>query len=120
MTEETPALIPADATTDAPGAGATFLVAFLVPVVLIVAVVLGYTFAGGSKDDTAAAGGAAAVTLTEFKIAPGMVTATTGGGIQVTNSGNVPHNLTIEGGKGTPDIEAGKNGKLDLSDVAPG
>ena len=40
--------------------------------------------------------------------------------IPVANIGAVPHNLTVEDGPQTPDIDAGKAFELDLSTLAPG
>jgi plastocyanin len=43
-----------------------------------------------------------------------------GATIPVANIGAVPHNLSVENGPKTPDINAGKAFELDLSTLAPG
>lgn len=40
--------------------------------------------------------------------------------IAIANIGAVPHNLTVENGPQTPDIESGKAFELDLSTLDPG
>jgi FtsP/CotA-like multicopper oxidase with cupredoxin domain len=39
---------------------------------------------------------------------------------EVSNDGNVIHNLTVEGGPGTPDINAGDAATLDMGALSPG
>jgi uncharacterized cupredoxin-like copper-binding protein len=108
-----------------PGAPATY--AFIVVafglfgvVALAIALAIGMGKSDGSST-TAAGDGPAAVTLSEFKIAPDTIQATTGGGLHVTNSGSVQHNLAIEGtGDVTAMLDAGKAAQMDLSALAPG
>lgn len=82
--------------------------------------------ARAAEDDRSAAGGggaAAAVTvdLADFMISPSDVQVPAGTtSITVTNSGAVPHNLSIEGGAATPDIDPGGTAQLDVSGLAPG
>jgi uncharacterized cupredoxin-like copper-binding protein len=103
------------------GIGLVVLVAFAV-IALIVAVVLaGRGDGSGSGAANAAGGPATAVTLSEFTIAPEMVMATTSGGLEVTNNGNVAHDLAVDGTDlATPSIQPGKSAHLDLSSLAPG
>ncbi len=60
------------------------------------------------------------VSLSEFSIdgdlefAPGPVA------LHVSNDGSQTHNLTIEGGSATPDLNAGDSAQLDLGDLAEG
>jgi FtsP/CotA-like multicopper oxidase with cupredoxin domain len=89
-------------------------------IALTVALVIG---AGKGDGDTvtAGAGGPAAVTLSEFAISPEAITADTGTGLHVTNTGNVQHNVSIEGTSiATPMIDAGGSTHLDLSTLEPG
>ena len=61
------------------------------------------------------------VHLTEFKIEPGQVEATTGAGIDLMNMGTTAHNLAVQGSDvASPMIDAGKTGHLDLSSLKPG
>jgi FtsP/CotA-like multicopper oxidase with cupredoxin domain/plastocyanin len=88
-------------------------------IALVVAVLVGT----GGSDGTAAstASQPTAVSLTEFAISPAAVTASTTGGIHVTNNGNVQHNLRVEGTDvATKMIDAGGSEHLDLSSLAPG
>jgi uncharacterized cupredoxin-like copper-binding protein len=103
------------------GVGLVVLVAFAV-IALIVAVVLAGRGDGSGRGAANAAGApATAVTLSEFTIAPEMVMATTSGGLDVTNNGNVAHDLAVDGTDlATPSIEPGKSAHLDLSSLAPG
>jgi uncharacterized cupredoxin-like copper-binding protein len=49
------------------------------------------------------------ITLASAKVKAGMVT------FDVKNVGKIPHNLAIQGGKKTPDINAGKSAKLTVT-----
>lgn len=74
---------------------------------------------GGTS--VAAAGETVTVTLSEFQIAPAMVSAPVGATLQVVNKGAAPHNLTIEGTDlKSPDIEGGKSASLDISSLEAG
>ena len=81
-----------------------------------------------SKDNaaTGAAGagagaGAAPVTLTEFSITPLMITASQDGGLDITNTGTVEHNLAVQGTDlKTAMIPSGGTAHLDLSGLAAG
>jgi manganese oxidase len=69
----------------------------------------------------ASAGETVTVTLSEFEIAPAMVSAPTGGTLNVVNKGATPHNLTVEGTElTTPDIDAGESATLDVSSLQAG
>src|SRR6476646_9090051 len=79
-------------------------------IALVVALVI-----GPGKDSTTASAGAApvAVTLTEFAINPATVNAVNGAGIDVTNSGQVQHNLAVDGTElATPMIDPGQSAHL--------
>jgi uncharacterized cupredoxin-like copper-binding protein len=89
-------------------------------VALAIALAIGMGKSDGAST-TAAGSEPTAVTLSEFKIAPDTIQATTGAGLHVTNAGNVQHNLAIEGTSAvTPMLDSGKDAHLDLSGVAPG
>jgi len=88
-------------------------------VALVVALLIG-TNGSGTASSTAT-NGPTAVTLTEFKIDPGTVNATTSGGLHVTNNGNVQHNVSVVGTSvATKMIDAGKSEHLDLSQLQAG
>jgi len=87
-------------------------------IALVVAVVVG---AGNDKSSTTAASSMTMVTLSEFAISPNSVSATTGDGIHVMNSGQVQHNLAVDGTNlATPMIDPGQSAHLDLSSLSPG
>jgi len=80
-----------------------------------------------SKDNVAAAGASGAggtpteVELSEFAVSPAPIEATTTGGLRITNSGSVPHDLHVEGTElASPMIDPGGSATLDLSSVAAG
>jgi FtsP/CotA-like multicopper oxidase with cupredoxin domain len=101
------------------GVGLVLLVAFAA-VALIAAVVISQS-GGGSSASSAPVGPGTAVTLSEFAIAPEMVMATTGGGLDITNNGSVAHDLAVDGTDlATPSIDPGQTAHLDLSSLAPG
>jgi FtsP/CotA-like multicopper oxidase with cupredoxin domain len=104
------------------GIGLIALAAFGVIALIVAVVVVKQDGGGGSGGSAAAASGpATAVTLSEFTISPEMITATTGGGLNVTNAGKVGHDLAVEGTTlVTPTIDPGKTAHLDLSSLAPG
>jgi FtsP/CotA-like multicopper oxidase with cupredoxin domain len=98
------------------GIGLVALTLFAVAA-LIVAVVV----AKGGSGGAAATAPATKVTLSEFTINPDMVYATTGGGLDVTNTGNVAHDLAVDGAPvATTMIDPGKTAHLDLSSLQPG
>jgi plastocyanin len=69
----------------------------------------------------ATSGESVTVTLSEFKIAPAMVSAPVGATLDVVNKGSAPHNLTVVGTDvKTPDIEAGASTTLDISSLKAG
>src|SRR5262245_17523271 len=75
---------------------------------LVVALLIGTSKSEGASSTTASR--PAAVTLSEFKVTPTTVSATTGGGLHVTNGGNVQHNLEIVGTSfATKMIDPGKS-----------
>jgi uncharacterized cupredoxin-like copper-binding protein len=88
-------------------------------VALVVALLIGTNKGEGTS--SAAASAPAAVTLSEFKIDPGTINASSGGGLHVTNGGSVQHNLEIEGTSlATKMIDPGKSEQLDISRLQPG
>jgi FtsP/CotA-like multicopper oxidase with cupredoxin domain len=81
----------------------------------------GGSSSSASSGSTSAPVTATTVHLSEFKIEPGQVDATTGAGIDVMNMGTTAHNLAVEGSSvASPMIDAGKTGHLDLSSLKPG
>ncbi|MCB1256408.1 MAG: multicopper oxidase domain-containing protein [Microthrixaceae bacterium] len=76
---------------------------------------------GGDGDSGKAAGGGAtnvAVDLSEFKIS-GDLNVASGGTLDITNKGSQIHNLVIDGGGKTSDLNGGESESLAV-DVAPG
>jgi FtsP/CotA-like multicopper oxidase with cupredoxin domain len=70
---------------------------------------------------TAAAGPPVAVTLTEFAIAPAMISAPAGATLAVTNNGAAVHTMAVEKTDlVTDEIAAGATATLDVSSLAPG
>jgi uncharacterized cupredoxin-like copper-binding protein len=90
----------------------------------LVALVIALTIGMGQGDGStsAASGNApASVKLTEFSIAPATIQAINGAGLQVTNTGNVQHNLVVEGSAfATAMLDQGQSSHLDLSSLMPG
>jgi manganese oxidase len=90
--------------------------AFLLAAIGIIVVV--------NKDEGAGTSTAAAapvtVAMTEFSFAPATVTVSEGGSLNVVNNGTMPHNLVIDGGPATPDVQPGGSVPLDLSSLAVG
>jgi plastocyanin len=67
------------------------------------------------------AAGGAQVSLSEFKLEPSSITVSPGGSITVTNSGTIPHNLTIEGtDHKTKDLNPGDSTSLSLKGLKEG
>src|SRR5580765_377520 len=87
-------------------------------VALVVALVVGM----GNDTTSVSTNAAAAVSLSDspFAISPQMISATTGGGLDVTNAGSMQHNLAFVGSSlATPMLDPGANGHLDLSSLSP-
>src|SRR5437763_13867072 len=108
---------------------ATFIFATMALLAAIFGVGLGVRAVDQSKSTSSATKGggapaetpAAMVHLSDFKLEPAEIDATTGAGIDVMNMGATAHNLAVEGtALATPMIEAGKAGHLDVSSLAPG
>ena len=71
--------------------------------------------------EAAALGGGTQVTLTEFAITPGMITADRDGTLAIKNSGSVEHNFAIIGtSKRTAMLKPGTGATLSLAGVKPG
>lgn len=66
-----------------------------------------------------AAPGALDVTLADFSIDPAQATIAEGGTINLTNDGNVQHDLVVDGAQSDM-LEPGASGTLVLGSVAPG
>ncbi|MDX1622144.1 MAG: cupredoxin domain-containing protein, partial [Nitriliruptorales bacterium] len=78
---------------------------------------------GANTTSTSDASGvdSVAVELSEFAISPADVTLAEGGTVEVTNTGQAPHNLKVKDTDvGTGDIDAGGSATLDLAGLAPG
>lgn len=61
-----------------------------------------------------------AVTLSEYKISPAVISVQTGGSLTVTNSGTMVHNLSITNGPKTADLNPGQSATLDLKSLKAG
>ncbi len=102
-------------------------VGLLVAVLAVLAVVMAsvaVVFVGrddGSGGGSGATDGTVTVELSEFALTPAAVTAPVGGSLSITNTGSVPHNLTISGTDlATEDLAGGDTATLDLSSLEPG
>ena len=96
-------------------ASLTSVAAFLLAAIGIIVVV--------NKDEGATTTSAAApvtVTMSEFKFSPAKVTAPVDGTLNVVNGGTMAHNLVIEGGPSTRDLNPGQSQVLNLAGLAPG
>jgi plastocyanin len=96
-------------------AGAFALLAMVLAFASLVAV--------AQKEDGGASvvAGGSPVTLSEFKIEPSMISVASGGALSVTNSGEAPHNLRVEGSDlKTADLQPGTTESLDVSDLEDG
>jgi uncharacterized cupredoxin-like copper-binding protein len=61
------------------------------------------------------------VALSEFAIAPDVITVPAGGTLHVENGGSIAHNLTIEDADlATPDLQSGGSSELAIGALAPG
>jgi plastocyanin len=69
--------------------------------------------------EAAGGGGAPSVSMTEYAFDPSDLTVSEGGLIEVTNDGELPHNLTVEGQDvATSDLEPGASQQLLLGNGA--
>jgi plastocyanin len=92
------------------------LAAFCVSVLGIVVV-----SSKSSSSSTASTGAEIPVTLTEFKIAPAAMTAAPGPvKLQISNTGSMTHNVSVNGVARTPDIKPGGTATLDLGSLKEG
>jgi len=72
------------------------------------------------EDGGGGGAGASSVSMTEFEFDPSDLTVSEGDTIEVTNDGEIPHNLTVEqDGLATSDLEGGASEDLTV-DLAPG
>jgi uncharacterized cupredoxin-like copper-binding protein len=92
-----------------------------VGVVLVVVVMVVVVAAGGSSDSTSG-GKASVISMTEMKFTPDPIDLPrTDARLRIVNDGAVPHSFIVpELGKGTPDLEAGAEMTLDLTEVPAG
>jgi uncharacterized cupredoxin-like copper-binding protein len=107
---------------DAFGAG-SFVFGLVALLLAFSAVVVAAQAFGRSNDakEVAAAAGGTAVTLTEFKITPSVITVDTDGSLTVSNDGQAEHNLVVKGtSTKTPYIAPGSTERLDLSSLKAG
>jgi FtsP/CotA-like multicopper oxidase with cupredoxin domain len=110
----------ADTDTSSPSVVFAFVLVFF-GLFGVIALAVAFLMGNDSDSTSVAASQPAAVTLSEFAVSPGTVTAGNGAGIDVMNHGNVQHNLAVEGaGVATPMLDAGGNAHLDLSSLQPG
>ncbi|HEX2384479.1 MAG TPA: multicopper oxidase domain-containing protein [Acidimicrobiales bacterium] len=87
----------------------------------VVALIAALYVRNDDSNRTTSAAQPVTVTLSEFAITPGTVNAVNGAGLDVTNHGNVQHNLAVEGTTvATPMLDAGASAHLDLSTLQPG
>jgi manganese oxidase len=100
---------------------------FVTAFVLGIAVLIGTVIVTAGRDDraTASKGAAAAepamATLSDLKITPSVINATTAGGVHAMNTGAVQHNLAVEGASlTTPMIGPGGSSLLGLSALDAG
>lgn len=107
-------------------ANQTLLARFAVAVSVFALLMVGVVAAkGGSGDgggsDSSSDVAPVAVALSEFAISPATVTVPTGGSLEVTNNGTVPHNIVItDTDLKTADIDGGASETLDVSSLAAG
>jgi FtsP/CotA-like multicopper oxidase with cupredoxin domain len=109
---------------DEQGFGLTTVMFTLIAVVLAFAA-LGVAAAAldSSNDAQTAAKEASAtsVSLTEFRINPAALSASSDGLLKVSNDGQVVHNLTVKGEDlATPDLKGGETATLDVSSLDAG
>ena len=111
-----------DSDADIPTASAAFAFVLSFFGLFGVVALLAALFIGSGKDATlVSATQPVAVTLSEFAIRPSVVSAVNGAGLDVTNKGNLQHNLAVEGTTAaTPMLDPGKTAHLDLSTLPPG
>jgi plastocyanin len=75
---------------------------------------------GPTDEGGAGAAGASSVSMTEYEFDPSDLTVSEGDSIEVTNDGELPHNLTVEGEDvATDDVDPGGSEELTV-DLAPG
>jgi len=74
----------------------------------------------GSSSSTSAPA-PVAVSLTEYKITPAVISMQTGGSLTVTNNGTMVHNLKVmPDGPNTPDLNPGQSATLNLKSLKAG
>jgi FtsP/CotA-like multicopper oxidase with cupredoxin domain len=96
------------------GAAALSLVAVTIALVALVTAAQADSDGGGGSASTSA-------TLTEYAISPAAVSVPEGGSIGVTNTGAIPHNLSVEGtNRKTTDLGTGESETLDVGGLEPG
>lgn len=99
-----------------------FMVGAVAVVLLLGTIVLLASLTGDDEATNTGTGDGLTVTMTDFAFDPDPISVT-GDEAQllVVNDGQVVHNLVIpELGKGTPEVQAGDDFELDLTDQPPG
>lgn len=99
-----------------------FMVGAVAVVLILGTVVLLASLTGDDEPTNTGTGEGLVVTMTEFAFDPDPITVTGDEAqLHVVNDGQVVHNLVIpELGKGTPEVQAGDDFELDLTDQPPG
>jgi FtsP/CotA-like multicopper oxidase with cupredoxin domain len=90
--------------------------AFLLAAIGIIVVVAEDDGGGGAV----AAAAPVTVNMSEFAFTPSTVTVSEGGSLNLVNNGTMAHNLAIDGGPASGDVQPGGTATLDLSDLAVG
>src|SRR4051794_37148429 len=104
-----------------PSAAFAFVLVFFGVFGIVALVAAVFVGTGGDSTTSVSAAKPVAVTLSEFAITPGTVAAVNGAGIDVTNGGNVQHNLAIEGtSAATAMMDPGQSAHLDTTSLQPG
>jgi uncharacterized cupredoxin-like copper-binding protein len=99
-----------------------FMVGVVAVVVILAVIVVVGAMAGDDGRTSAGAGDGVTVSMTEFAFAPDPIEVTgEDAQLHIVNDGQVVHDLVIPTlGKGTPDVQAGAEFDLDLTDQPPG
>lgn len=99
-----------------------FMVGAVAVVLLLGTIVVLASLTGDDEPTNTGTGEGLTVTMTEFAFDPDPITVTGDEAqLHVVNEGQVVHNLVIpELGKGTPEVQAGDDFELDLTDQPPG
>jgi manganese oxidase len=88
--------------------------------VLVMAAVLVLVVRGPTAIGSAASSEVVEVELSEFSIGGDLTVPVGSVRLRVTNTGTVVHNLSLQGGPATPDLDPGESAFLDLGEMAAG